>query len=80
MNCLKPSIVEGDAEWLPSCHALFACAVAGLEQEIIVLYCELISHRGSWAVNAAGCRALAECSIAATTMLLSREARQALQR
>lgn len=45
-----------------------------------MLYCELISHRGSWAINAAGCRALAECSIAATTMLLAREARPVLQR
>ncbi|KAL4423876.1 hypothetical protein ABPG75_001177 [Micractinium tetrahymenae] len=60
--------------------ALSSTRSPGLEQEIVVLYCELISHRGSWAVNAAGCRALAECSIAATTMLLSREARPALQR
>lgn len=52
----------------------------GLEQEAVVLYCELISHRGSWRVNAAGCRALAESSAAATTTLLSPGAPQSLQR
>ena len=45
--------------------------LAGLEQEAVVLYCELISHRGSWRINAAGCRALAESSAAAAGALLS---------
>lgn len=60
--------------------ALSAMHPAGLEQEVIVLYCELISHRGSWSINAGGCRALAECSLAATTALVSRTTRPALQR
>lgn len=44
---------------------------AGLEQEAVVLYCELISHRGSWRINAAGCRALADSSMSAAAALLS---------
>lgn len=54
-----------------SSHLFLLLGCAGLEQEAVVLYCELISHRGSWRINAAGCRALAESSTAATAALLS---------
>lgn len=53
---------------------------AGLEQEAVLLYCELISHRGSWKINAGGCRALAESSAAAAATLLSPSAAEPLQR
>lgn len=54
-----------------SSRSFLLLGCAGLEQEAVVLYCELISHRGSWRINAAGCRALAESSAAATAALLS---------
>lgn len=67
----------------PAAHVrcpLPAPLVPGLEQEAVVLYCELISHRGSWQINAAGCRALAESSASAAAALLSSSAPAALQR
>lgn len=45
----------------------------------MVLYCELISHRGSWKINAAGCRALAQCSSGAVASLLAPSAPAAQQ-
>lgn len=75
--------------WLP-CQQLFRqglstyqryCLIlgTGLDHEVVVLYCELISHRGAWSINAGGCRGLAESGSAAAAALLSRGTQPAAQ-
>ncbi|KAI3432453.1 hypothetical protein D9Q98_004003 [Chlorella vulgaris] len=61
-------------------EALSSVHVPGLDSDLVVLYCELISHRGSWVINKSGCRALADCTARAATVLLSRHSGSAAQR
>jgi hypothetical protein len=68
-------VVPGSVPIMPLCLRF-----AGLDSDLVVLYCELISHRGSWVINKSGCRALADCTARAATVLLSRHSGSAAQR
>ena len=76
MGCKMVCVLTG----CPLLVCCVCCAAAGLEQEAVLLYCEVISHRGSWGISASGCRALAESSAAAAAALLSPAAPAAMQR
>jgi hypothetical protein len=74
------AVAVSEAAVCAALDALGHAAVPSLEQERVLLYCELISHRGCWGVNAGGCRALAGAAGAAAATLLSPRADAAAQR
>jgi hypothetical protein len=57
-------------------EALSGAPLAGQERDAVVLFCEMISARGSWPVAAAGCAALGKAVTAAQAALLTARPQQ----